>query len=418
MKLIPEDIKVLSEGQQIEKAILRDYENLQEFAAAIGMNYQTVKKYLRQENGGSGRFKQIMIQSLKISYFEIVRSKQQQVMRLVDQVSKNIKEYKNDTDLEMLEKLKDRCIELKLTTELAKMYRAIGMYHFNRNETYSAISFLQVAIDMVGQEKEKHLLAVYCSELGLVYFVKCDYEKAKSLYEEVQRQINSGVQLERKELFLHYYRYGLYFGNKQDFESAKFLLNKALKNADENKDICMAIMNIGIIYEKQGDFRETLKYLRKALKMINKDDYTSISILHNNMAELYKLLGQYDKALSFVNKSLDYCHQACTDVKDVQRLFLQFTTYTEIKILMGEPWDALHKLMDILSQVNDFALYKSFIVDAIKSLAFIDNEDRSILDSLEDIVIKLISDAAQENEIYRKELINCLGNICYRKRKF
>lgn len=412
MKLILEDIQFLSEGQQIEKAILRNYKTLHEFAEIVGMKYQTVRKYLRQENGGSGDFKQLLIQALKISYLEIVLSKQQQVIRLVEQVSGNIREYKEEKDLQVLEALRKVCIELNLSLEKAKMYRAIGMYYFYRNDLNTAKNLLQVAIEIVRSEKANPLLAAYCSELGLICFYNCEYADAKSNYEEVQRLVMTIPNIDRKTQFLHFYRYGLLFSSRQEYELARPLLIRALSCADDKHDLAMTIMNMGILYRRQKDFKEALKYYRQALKTLDKTDYIGMNVIYNNLADVYKDLGQYERALIYINRALENFERM-----DDSRGFIVFGTYTEIKLGMGEPEAVFDKFLKLLSKVHDFPLHKSYIINAINSIADTDTKDHAILDRLEDVVIKLIQETAKENEAYKRELITCLGSICLRRRE-
>ncbi len=411
LKLKQEDIRFLSEGQQIEKAILRKYKTMREFAEIIGMRYETVRKYLRQANGGSGDFKQLLIQELQISYFEIVLSKQQQIIRLVDQVARNIRDYKDDEDLQVLEALRKLCSELNLNLDKAKMHRAIGMYYFHRNDINTARNLLQVAIDMVRTEKAETLLAAYCSELGLICFYNCDYAEAKSNYEEVQRMMMTSTGIDRKTQFLHYYRYGLLFSSRGEYELAKPLLLRAVSCADEKHDLAMAVMNIGILHRRQNNLKEALKHYRQALTTLDKNDYMGMNAIYNNMADVYKLLGQFERALSYINWAL-----ANFDRMDDSRSFIVFGTYTEIKLLMGEPEAAFDKFLELLSKVHDLQLHKTFIINAVNSIIRIENLDQSILDGLKDVVIKLIHETAKENEEYRLKLTTCLGSICLRKK--
>jgi len=165
-------------------------------------------------------------------------------------------------------------------------------------------------------------------------------------------------------------------------------------------------MNIGINYEVQSNFNKALEYYDKALDTFEKNDYFSKSLVHNNLAELYKATGDYKKALKHINKAFEYL-----DNKDSTRLFTYFTTYTEISVLTGEPEKALDKFGEMLLHIEDFAVYKSLVIEGTDSLIAAGARDEKILKKLEALILKVIEDTSAENHEYKKELERCLRNI-------
>lgn len=344
---------------------------------------------------------------LKLTAVNILgMSDHQQISDRVEQVVKEIREYNNESDLAALEILKDLCITEKMTLEMAKMYRNVGMYHFYTNDLDNAIISMQFAVDLLRRENCTSLLIEYYSELGLVYFYNRDYLYARRYYEETEELLLQVPNMSKHVIYLHYCRYGILLSNMQEYVHSKLKLEKALLFAEDEKDTGLIVMNIGLLYKRQKDLKSALKHYSKALCLLNERDMKTKGIVYNNIAEVYKILGQYGKALSYIDKAFK-----CIKDNDLSRMFVYFNTFTEIKILMGERETVLDEFLELLAKVKDFHLYKSLIIEGISNMIVVGSEDRKILNRLEAAIIKLVEDSTYNNEEYIKELKVCLENI-------
>ncbi|HYF82703.1 MAG TPA: tetratricopeptide repeat protein [Clostridia bacterium] len=335
-----------------------------------------------------------------------VMSEHQQISDNVELVTKNIREYKKEDDLAVLENLKDLCIKESMTVEIAKMYRNIGMYHFYTNNFGNAIISMQLAVDLLRRENCTSLLIEYYSELGLVYFYNHEYLYSKRYYEDAEELLLQASDMNKNIIYSHYLRYGILLSNMQDYFRSKLKLEKALLFAEDDKDTGLVIMNIGLLFKRQKDLKAALRYYSKALCLMDENNIKTKGIVYNNIAEVYKILGQYGKALSYIDKAFN-----CITDNDLSRMFIFFNTFTEIKILIGERESVLDEFLGLLARVKDFHLYKSLIIEGIRNMIVIGCEDRNILKRLEDAIVKLIESNTYDNEEYIKELKVCLGNI-------
>jgi len=325
---------------------------------------------------------------------------------MVEYVSQNIKSYKGEKDIDILQLLKKRCYDKGLTIETVKMYRAVGMYNFYSNNMMFAKDKLRLAINKAGEIERKDLVAAYSSELGLVYFYEHEHILAKIEYKRVEKLLPDIPELDKHILFLYYYRYGILHRTLHEYELSKHEFEKALSYTEEKAEMGLALMNIGINYKRQSDFDKALEYYEKALGIFENKDYINKSRLYNNLAELYKTADDYNKALKHITKAFD-----CLDNKDVSQLFIYFTTYTEIMVLMGEPEKALDKFMEMFYHIEDITVYKSYITENIDSLTTIGAGNIKMLKKLEAVVDTLIKYTSEENTEYKKELERCLKNI-------
>jgi len=351
---------------------------------------------------------ELSIDRTGLAELEINEADSEKLAALVEYVSKNIKKFTGENDIYILWQLKFKCDQKCLTAGTIEMYRVIGMQHFYRNNMKIALEMLQIAIDMAKEHGRKDLLAAYSSELGLVYFYKHEHKSAEAEYKYVEKLLPDIPEPDRHMLFLHYYRYGMLLNTSHlhEYELAQEMLEKALSYADEKVYAGLTLMNIGINYKLQSDFNKALEYYDKALNTFDKNDRFSKSLVYNNLAELYKATGSYSKALEHINMAFEYL-----DNNDITIFFECFTTYTEIEVLLGEPEKALDKFLEMLFNIEDYAVYKSYITENIDSLAKAVAKDGKMLKKLEAVVAKLIKYTTAENREYKRELESCLGNI-------
>lgn len=347
------------------------------------------------------------VRALKLTAEKVMEiSEYQQISDSVELVTGNINEYNLESDLRVLEDIRDLCIKADMKIEMAKMYRNISMHYFYANSLNKAIIAMQLSINLLRRKNCTSLLAEYYSELGLIYFYNHEYIYSKRYNEETEELLKQVPDMEKKLVYLHYFRYGVLLSNMQDYDHSRLMLDKALLYAEDNRDMGLAIMNIGLLYKRQKDLKTALRYYAKALCLVDGTDMKTKCVVYNNIAEVYKILGQYKKALGYIDKAFD-----CITDNDMSRLFVCFNTYTEIKILMGEKESVLDEFLSLLIRVQDFHLYKGFIIEGLQNMIMIGNEDGKILTRLEDAIVRLIENNKYENDEYIKELKVCITNI-------
>jgi len=325
---------------------------------------------------------------------------------IVEYVSRNIRKFIVEKDINILRLLKNRCNDKGLIVELVKLYRATGMYYFYRNNKMFAMDKLNLAINTAREIGRMDLVAACNSDLGLIYFYEHENKNAEMQYEYVEKLLPDIPEIDKYILHLHYHRYGILHSRLYRPELAECALEKALSYAEDKTDIGFTLMDIGINYERQLNFSKALQYYNKALETFEENDYYSKSIVYNNLAELFKVIGNYGKALKYINKAFDYLNN-----KDASKLFIYFTTYTEIAVLLRKPEKALGRFIEMLFNMKDFVVYKSYIIENIDLMVIAGAENEKMLKRLENVVVKLIEDTPVKNHEYKKELERCLENI-------
>lgn len=104
--------------------------------------------------------------------------------------------------------------------------------------------------------------------------------------------------------FLDYY--GLYLDAEavylRQIEFAEELYGK------EHEKTATSYNEIGVVYNKKGDYDKALEYSKKALEIREKSlgtEHPDTATSYNNIGAVYKALGDYDKALEYYFKALE-----------------------------------------------------------------------------------------------------------------
>lgn len=101
---------------------------------------------------------------------------------------------------------------------------------------------------------------------------------------------------------LHYYQQ--HFRQSQEYNEQAVALYKEL---DDQDGVAAVLNNIGLIYERQGDYSQALKKYNESAKLFGqlKDGRKKQTIALSNIGNVYYTLGRFDKALEFLSQALN-----------------------------------------------------------------------------------------------------------------
>ena len=404
-KLTLQDVEVLSPGVQVKKLISIRYGTIRAFAEDINMNYDTVRQYLKERKLGSNTFRLRLVEKLG-GLNEIVVPEAEQVKISVDTVTKDFKIYTEKEDIKVLETLLVYAEKYNLHKEIIMSERNIAMYYFFNQNSRSAITHIKLAIDK-SLEFNEPSCEVFCrAELGLMFFYDRNYLLSKNQFEKIREIIRSYNKIDVKSLFKYHYSFGILLNNIKEHKRARNHFSKASEFAQSDVDKGRAIMNIGLSYMRAKMYDISLEYLTKALSYMEDSDEKKL-IVYNNIAETYKNMGLYSKALSNINKALEFkCNYS-------QDYFMAFKTYLEIEILMGGEEKGLRKLVDLIEEHLEKFVASEFILDSIRTVIDLSTKFKavSILRELHYVILKYIDKSEESNIEYIEELEKMLGKI-------
>jgi tetratricopeptide (TPR) repeat protein len=403
--LADKDIKILNEGQQIRKYILKEYYTINHFYKQNNItkpSLKSLKSYLSSDKV-SETFKILTVSLLKKNWNEIVKTKEEQIQHYVNDVTDNINLYTRDVDIHMLEKLKN--ISKPYTTLYVTMYRNIGMYYYNAFQYNDAVANILLALELLNNSTTNiNLIISLYIDLLTIYFRERVFDKTMKIFNEINIIVSNNSYINSKLLFRLWYVLGQLFRNdmeNMDNVIAKTMFDRALKLSITNIEKGNTYLQIALIYKKDGDFNKAIKYYQIAQKTYDKDDSIRQSIILNNLADLYKTTGDYSKALTLIEEALLLI--SFENMTDKTLIFL--TTKLEIVKDVDDRKIIMKKIENILlSDINSFN--KNFI---IKSLDILINVAETLNDY--EIIKSLIF-------IIEQFINNFSGNICNKKHSF
>lgn len=334
--------------------------------------------------------------------------KSREICSAVDNITANIQDYTQDADTEMLKMLKELCERQSMPEETARMIRNIGMHYFYRKDTERALKYINESIRAAKELKSYYLLVPFLTDKGLMLFYDLKYEKAKACYLQALKLLPNTIGIDKRMIHLLYYRIGILYYYTGNYAESHEMLYKALEYADSITDIGWVHVNMGANYERQEFYEEALEEYDSVLQLYGEDYPIERSGVYNNIAQVYMDMGEYDKAMQNINKAFELLK-----CKNMSIFFTIFQTYTEIKALQGESKDELSKLMQFLSQVKDYFMYKCFVIDGINVAVKTSLEDKATLSKLSDEIKAIIDQIGKRDEEYKKELDNFMSEICF-----
>ncbi|MFZ5352573.1 MAG: tetratricopeptide repeat protein [Bacillota bacterium] len=387
-KLTCDDIRVIPAGKMIKEEILKKYNSLSEFADEINLYENSIIKYLDSKKGGSDPFKLKLVSKLGKGYDEIVIPKEVQIRSFVRNISENIGLYTDAEDLYTLEKLKKLCLKNKMEVEAAQMLRNMGMNYFYQSITYTAREMVKLAIDMLADKCRDNLILEYYSDLGLICFYDNDYTESRKAFENAETMLKY-TEVSDNIKFLLKYRYGILLNNTGKQEQARTKFSEAVELAPSNYYVGKAVMNIGTTFAngKKYDFDKAIEYYKKSLEYFEADDQASMSTINNNIAEVYKLMEEYEPALEYIEKAMEYVKNS-----NKQKYFIYLLTFTQIKLKVSGRNDAINVLFDEIESSFELFIYRKHLIDGIKVVwqFTLDNSDIVNIIRLKDMLIKAL----------------------------
>jgi two-component system, sensor histidine kinase PdtaS len=126
--------------------------------------------------------------------------------------------------------------------------------------------------------------SLLCLKKGLIFYQQAHYKELAGTYDLMGAAY----------IFLGDYKEGLKYG--------LLALNTAEISGEKETFICVAYNRIGMAYEEMNDYSNAIQYYEKSLKIVqNLNNVEDITAIVGNISRTFLKIGQYDKALTFIN---------------------------------------------------------------------------------------------------------------------
>lgn len=406
MKYGYKDIKIDKPGKQIKNIIIEKFGSVEKFADLLGRYPSSIYRYLRSSDCGSHVFKGILVKYLDVGYDDIVVPEQDQVKKLVNDITSNIKIYKEPDDIKTLEKLRKICVKHDLESYKALMQRNIALYHYYNNVPEVAIEMLKTAIEVLEMKGLNQQVFMCLCDLGLVYYYRNDLKNSRKVYLKAETIIER-EKLNNNQLYFFYYRYGVLLTNIGKHNESKMYLEKSLEYVTSSIDKGNSYNGIATMFFNEKSYDMSIKYHFEALKYYASDDYLNLGKTYNNLADVYLSSKKYDSALIYINKALDLTKNINTS-----KYFMYLQTYTQILIELGNADEAINDLISILSNTNTLYIFQNRVISAIRIIIdySISKNRIDLINRLEIEINRIVMYLSVDSE-YSKDLKSLLYEI-------
>ena len=183
----------------------------------------------------------------------------------------------------------------------------IGLVYKIKGELDKALEYYEKAWKLNEELGRKEGMAADLGNIGIVYRIKGELDKALEYYEKAWK-LNE--ELGRKEgMAADLGNIGNVYRIKGELDKALEYLKKAWKLNEElgrREGMANQLGNIGIVYQIKGELDNALEYHRKAWKL--DEELGSKEGMANqlgNIGNAYQIKGELDKALEYYGKALE-----------------------------------------------------------------------------------------------------------------
>ena len=269
--------------------------------------------------------------------------------------------------------------EPEKTQELkSELYNLIGVCYYYKGNFEKTLENWTNELNLNHKIGNKEDIARSLNNLGIIHKNMDQYEDAIYNYQEAlkieeERGDSSGIARALNNIG------NIYFHNRSNYIQALEYYNKAIKiysvlGPKEKEYEADLLNNIGLIYEKQGNFTKALKKFNTALDIFtNLDRDDKIATTQNHLGVVYAKLGNYQTALDYIKNSYEYYMSIGAKPKIAETLkaqgdiFLEWGKYKyalnayfksyELSVELGIKSDIAelyHKISETYAKLNNY----------------------------------------------------------------
>jgi len=413
-KIHASEVAIISAGEQIRKKILGTGQTIEEFAREISLYPVSVKQYLRREDGGSATFKIKLTHYFNQNYHDIVKEPQQQLQDICRILSENIHLYTSSEDTVILNKAHQMVLDYQIESQIPWMDRNIALNLFYQNSVNESLRLLTGAIEQATRLKSYETQVVCATDLALVQYYRCEYEKALQWIESALLGL-SDIKYDNKMAFLIFFRKGIILSRMKAYGLSDDSFQNALSVAQESTFLGVANLHRAETLFKAGKTDKAKECYHKALEALE-DDPLRQSFVYNSFSNMLLEIGDHQRAQYFSEKAMTCCNN---DSANSIISFQHFETFAKISIRTGSH-DRIHEqLIHMVERASNDFVYRDQILDAVRILTECYESLNTIQTrQLESLIMQLIEKTAPDEINYRKELKSLLGEVILRNRKY
>ena len=213
----------------------------------------------------------------------------------------------------------EKCIKYaKMAQELAsktgdeaeegKAYYFLGFAEYSKANYKAALGYYQQSISIYEKLDNQTLVSRIYNDIGIVYRRWGKYDTAVVSYQKalkIQEKINDvrGKANSLSSIGNIYFYLGDDYLNKA-LEYYNLALDAFLESEDELGQ-AMVMTNIGLIYEKRGQYDSALDFINRSLEIyVRRDAKSGISTAYSRLGTIHSIKEEFEKAEDYLKKAL------------------------------------------------------------------------------------------------------------------
>lgn len=226
----------------------------------------------------------------------------------------------------------------------------LGTFYYDSGLYAEAIKQYNEGLD-ANHQKRDSLFCILNSNIGQVYLDRNDFDLARDYLElavQVAKELNYESALAKAKSLL-----GFCHEKTGAYEQALLQQRESLilfKKLNDSAGIALAYENIGSVYEDLEDFSKASAHFTMAYQLVRDKRTKEEAIVLNNLGDVYRKKGEYDKALKYTYKALQVAenlkdrHQLKSAHKDLSKTYALLRdfeaayTHLELHLLYNEEW--------------------------------------------------------------------------------
>jgi len=302
-KLKKEQVLIQGEGLQI-KALLSESQ-LNKIAEELNLNIDTINQYLRRKKLPIKFINEL--RKLYPSIWSKLKKLEEQLETILLEIKEEIEVYEGEEDSEIFEYLMEQTSKIKNQYLFILAKGNYGRFMINRKKTCQAEKILKEVIAL-SEKNNFHDLAIdYTIEMAYSLYLEKRFKEGLNEIIQVESQVKKICLSERHETcYRFFYFKGILLEALKQHPKARNEFKKAIDFTENQFKIGRAFMNLAISYKNDGHYPSAIKYNEKALDIYKKlNDIEMISIIKNNMANVYFKINEIEKALFLIKSAID-----------------------------------------------------------------------------------------------------------------
>ncbi len=203
-------------------------------------------------------------------------------------------------------KIGKRANRIKIARLLANAYNNLGVLYYMKCDFDKAIKLYKKHLEISAKIHDKQGIGQASNNLANIYCEKGDYERAIEVYQKSLRVLGEigykqGVGQASCNM-------GLAYCEKGDYIRAVRLFQEHLKISKEIgyiQGIAVAYSNLGLAYYNKGDYQEAIRFYQKSLRILeNIGNKYGMGLEYLNLGNVYREKGDYNTAIEHYRKYL------------------------------------------------------------------------------------------------------------------